>query len=80
MGGCPGQQAKAILRTEPAETPPPETSSSGSELMQWPVQIKLVPVKAPYFDGAHLLIAADCTAFSYGDFHRKLPQARCRRL
>ena len=42
-----------------------------SMLSQWPVQIKLVPVSAPYFDGANLLIAADCTAYAYGDFHRK---------
>ena len=44
---------------------------SKSELMQWPVQIKLVPVKAPYFEGARLLVAADCTAFAYGNFHKK---------
>lgn len=46
----------------------PETGPQ-SQLRQWPVQIKLVPVNAPYFQGANLLVAADCTAFSYGDFH-----------
>lgn len=40
-----------------------------SRLSQWPVQIKLVPVNAPYFDGASLLVAADCTAYAYGNFH-----------
>lgn len=42
-----------------------------SQLSQWPVQIRLVPVNAPYFQGAKLLVAADCTAFAYGDFHQK---------
>ena len=45
-------------------------------LSQWPVQIKLVPVRAPYFDGADLLIAADCTAYAYGDFHRQFIRDR----
>lgn len=45
------------------------TSQISSQLMQWPCQIKLVPVDAPYFDGANLLIAADCTAYAYGNFH-----------
>ena len=42
---------------------------TASRLSQWPVQIKLVPVNAPYFNGAHLLVAADCTAYAYGNFH-----------
>lgn len=41
-----------------------------SELSQWPVQIKLVPVNAPWFDGANLLVAADCTAYAYARFHQ----------
>lgn len=44
-------------------------AQAGSQIMNWPVQIRLAPVNAPYFDGADLLIAADCTAFAYGDFH-----------
>jgi hypothetical protein len=40
-------------------------------LMQWPVQIKLLPINAPYFDGANLLISADCAAYAYGNFHAK---------
>ena len=65
--GCPGTQSKAIRR----EVADRHTETVESQLSQWPVQIKLVPVCAPYFDGANLLIAADCTAFAYGNFHNE---------
>lgn len=65
--GCPGTQSKAIRREVAAR----HTETVESQLSQWPVQIKLVPVAAPYFDGANLLIAADCTAFAYGNFHNE---------
>ncbi len=65
--GCPGTQSKAINRNScNLDTPAVSTSS---QLSQWPVQIKLVPINAPYFDNANLLVAADCTAFAYGNFH-----------
>ena len=68
--GCPGTNAKAIVR---AAAPPAEvTQAAGaavSRLNQWPVQIKLVPVNAAYFDGAKLLVAADCAAYAYANFH-----------
>ncbi|MBQ8826718.1 MAG: 4Fe-4S binding protein [Oscillospiraceae bacterium] len=63
--GCPGTQSRAIKR----EAEPSAAVPAASQLSQWPVQIKLVPVNAPYFDDANLLVAADCTAFAYGNFH-----------
>ena len=65
--GCPGTQSKAFNRAAAAPTAPVRVPS---QLQQWPVQIKLVPVNAPYFDGANLLIAADCTAYAYANFHQ----------
>lgn len=67
--GCPGTQSKAIKREAPAQVKSAQAVTS--QLSQWPCQIKLVPVNAPYFDGANLLIAADCTAYAYGNFHNE---------
>ena len=67
-GGCPGTQMKSIRHTEPSDIATAHAQVQ-SRLAQWPVQIKLVPVNAPYFDGAKLLIAADCTAYAYAAFH-----------
>jgi len=72
--GCPGTMAKklgAIEREEETADATVPASAPRSRLAQWPVQIKLVPVRAPYFDGAKLLIAADCSAFSYAGFHER---------
>lgn len=66
--GCPGTQSKAIKREAVTGE---KTAAVTSRLSQWPCQIKLVPVNAPYFDGANLLVAADCTAFAYGNFHNE---------
>lgn len=65
--GCPGTHSKAIKREDNSPVTP--SAPASSQLSQWPVQIKLVPVNAPYFGGANLLVAADCTAFAYGNFH-----------
>ncbi|MDD5994702.1 MAG: 4Fe-4S binding protein [Clostridiales bacterium] len=70
--GCPGTQSKSITRQPAPETP----QVVNSQLSQWPVQIKLVPLNAPYFDGANLLIAADCTAYAYANFHNEFIRGR----
>jgi len=67
--GCPGTQSKSIKRESCDCSAPVQNVTS--KLSQWPVQIKLVPVNAPYFDGANLLVAADCTAYAYGNFHNE---------
>lgn len=76
--GCPGSRARIISRSAPGDAKAAvnntntgaEFARPESELGQWPCQIKLVPVGAPYFDNAHLLVAADCTAYAYANIHR----------
>ncbi len=86
--GCPGTQSRSFNRADKPAAPAPvpaeaacchgsETASAvESELQQWPVQIKLVPVRAPYLDHARLLIAADCTAYARANFHQEFIKGR----
>lgn len=84
--GCPGSQARTIARptaddsaataTAPAAADASAPAAQPARLAQWPCQIKLVPTNAPYFDGAHLLVAADCCAFAYGSFHEDFMKGR----
>lgn len=74
--GCPGTKMKAIQRENELKPVNTDVNTNTSQLMQWPVQIKLVPVNAPYFEDANLLIAADCTAYAYGDFHNRFIRNR----
>ena len=67
---CPGSRVRQM---QPGEV---SRCAGGSQLQNWPVQLKLAPVKAPYFDGARLLIAADCTAYAYAAFHSDFLQGR----
>ena len=68
---CPGSAARSVRHEDPGGAGPVP-----SRLTQWPVQIKLIPTKAPYYDGADLLIAADCTAYAYGSFHEDFMRGR----
>lgn len=83
--GCPGMAAKALHRNQEgraADAPctnsnaPAQQGKPVSQLMQWPVQIKLMPITAPYYEGANLLIAADCTAYAYANFHNEFMRNR----
>ena len=73
--GCPGTNIKTFNRKFTLNKPTVNNNNNiinnniESKLNQWPVQIKLVPINAPYFDNANLLIAADCSAYAYGNFH-----------
>ena len=76
MGGipmaCPGSGPRSIVRNE---EPGPSGEVPG-RLSQWPVQLRLVPTAAPWFDGCDLLLAADCCAYAYGNFHEKFIRNR----
>lgn len=74
--GCPSSQAHSIVQSPKAEYTQSHPSPSVSYLQQWPIQIKLVPVNASYFENAKLLVAADCTAFAYGAFHQEYMKDR----
>jgi ferredoxin len=65
--GCPGANAHSIHRDNSAAST--QVTGGASELRQWPIQIKLVPVNAPYFNGTNLLVAADCAAYARANFH-----------
>ena len=69
---CPGSATKLFQRS----AAPAAGGTSPSQLAQWPCQIRLISPAAPCFSGAHLLIAADCTAYAYADFHRDFMQGR----
>ena len=69
--GCPGTQSKSIKRDIDAKACAVTNAPITSQLTQWPVQIKLMPIQSPYYDNANLLVAADCTAYAYGNFHNE---------
>ncbi len=76
---CPGSQSKLLEVQEKMAAKREEEATPvavPSRLRQWPVQIKLAPIKAPYFDGVKLLIAADCTAYAYGNFHEEFMKGK----
>lgn len=72
---CPGTSAHAMSRSDSKCIAQP-SQPVASQLSQWPVQLKLVPTNAPYFSGADLLVAADCTAYAYGNFHQDFIRGR----
>ena len=74
FAGCPGSRMRSLAHG--STEAPAQGASSVSQLRQWPCQIRLVPVNAPYFDGAKLLIAADCTAYAYARLHEDFMRSK----
>ncbi len=69
-GSCPGSMSRMLEREPEAAQEASRPSNVPSQLGNWPVQLMLAPVNAPYFNGADILLSADCAPFSYGNFHR----------
>ncbi len=76
MGGCPGSAVRQFARKPQDAAPRAPGATEESALAQWPIQISLVPPTAPYFQGAELLLAADCVPFAYAGFHRDFLDGR----
>lgn len=76
MGGCPGSAMRELTPSAPERKATPGAGAQPSALRNWPVQLHLVPVQAPYFAGAELLIAADCVPFAHAGFHDTLLAGR----
>ena len=74
--GCPGSRMHQFHREEAAAPAAAASGNQPSQLAQWPCQIKLVPVNAPYFAGAKLLVAADCTAYAYANVHQEFMRGK----
>ena len=74
--GCPGTHSRSFERERECEHLPEQPVTAQTHLNQWPVQIKLVPPAAPYFKNANLLVAADCAAYAYGNFHNEYMKNR----
>lgn len=70
-GGCMSAAFNGAIESRDASTDDAHEADLPSALTHWPVQIKLAPINAPYFTGSDILIAADCTAYAYGNFHQK---------
>ena len=75
-GGCPGSMMRQFKKQEEPSVPQAAQGHQISRLEQWPCQLKLVPVRAPFFDGAKLLIAADCTAYAYANMHEEFMRGK----
>lgn len=75
-GGCPGSRMRMLEQPGEAGSNIAEPMRQAPQLRNWPVQIKLAPINAPYFNKAKLLIAADCTAYAYANFHQKFMRGK----